>query len=66
MAPFVPPLQAIFVTTVVPDTAEAGWVTVIPDTVPVHPLASVIVTEYVPAAKPVLSSVVGPPAQLKV
>jgi hypothetical protein len=62
----VPPLQATLVTTVVPETAAAGAVTDIPDTVPVQPLASVIVTEYVPAASPVLSSVVILPPQLNV
>ena len=64
IAPFVPPKQAIFVTTVVPETAEVGCVTVIPETVPVHPLVSVIVTEYVPAVSPILSCVVIPPPQL--
>ncbi len=65
IAPFDPPLQATFVTTV--EALKAGgWVTVIPETVHVQPLASVIVTEYVPAVNPVLSSVVGPLAQLKV
>ena len=61
-----PPKHATFVTTVVPDTGEVGCVT---DTVtvPVQPFASVICTEYVPATRPVLSSVVGPDGnQLKV
>ncbi len=43
MVPLAPPLQATLLTTVVPDTAEAGSVTVA-DAVPVHPLASVMVT----------------------
>ena len=42
--PFVPPKQAMLVTTVVPDIAEAGWV-IVADTTPVQPLASVMVTE---------------------
>ena len=65
MAPLEAPLHATFVTTVVPLTALAGCVTVAL-TVAVHPLASVMVTVYVPADKPVLSSVVIPPPQLNV
>ena len=58
-------MQAKLVATVVPDTAEAGCVTVA-FTVPVQPLTSVIVTEYEPAVSPILSSVVTPPPQLNV
>ena len=59
-----PPKQAILVCPEPAIIAE-GCVTVA-FTTPVHPFASVIVTEYVPVTSPVLSSVVIPPPQLKV
>ena len=45
IAPFVPPKQETLVTVDVPEIVAAGCVTDIPDTVPVQPLASVIITE---------------------
>ena len=56
--PFVPPLQATFVCDV-PTVNAAGCVTVY-DLVAVHPLASVTVTVYVPAASPVAVAPVPP------
>ena len=65
IAPLEPPKQEMFVTTVVPETAVAGWPTVA-FTVAAHPLASVMMTVYVPAVSPVRSSFVMPPPKLKV
>jgi hypothetical protein len=58
-APVASPKQRTAVVVVVPARAAAGWVTV-PDAVVVQPLASVMVTLYVPAITFVRSSVVAP------
>ncbi len=56
--PFVPPLQLTFVAVAVAEIA-VGCVTVT-EAVAVQPLASVSVTLYVPATRPVRSCVVAP------
>ena len=64
IAPFVPPLQFTFVDVAVA-ASTAGCVTV-RDKVEEHPLASVTVTLYVPAATPAISCAVDPFDQLYV
>ena len=61
--PVEPPLQNTPTDVADADNPVAGSKTTAEELV-VQPYASVIVTEYVPATKPVLSSVVTPPFQL--